>query len=72
MAPVRYTGIPSHELERLRPTVDRLRELRNRCKPLGEGYQAVSRVIAAYQALAAQCTGKAYFFGGNPNQSHGS
>ena len=64
MTKVRYTGVTAQQLEECRAAVNRLREMRNKCKPLAEGYMALSHIIAAYQRAATYFTGKRYFFGG--------
>lgn len=69
MVKVNYIGLGDgkREFADLREAHQKLHAMQRRCKPLGDDYEAIGRVLHALKDAATHFTKDPYFYGGGPH-----
>ncbi len=64
-----YVGLndPIREFEALRPYVEQLRRLQQKCRPFGRDYLAIAIAIDALETTAFHFTRRPHFYAGKPH-----
>jgi hypothetical protein len=64
-----YVGLtdPVREFDALRPYVNQLRQMQQRCRPFGRDYLAIAIALDALETTAFHFTRQAHFYAGKPH-----
>ena len=69
MVKLNYVGLtdPVREFEALKPYVNELRKMQQKCKPFGRDYMAIAIALDGLESAAYHFTRRPHFYAGKPH-----